>query len=281
MIPVFDPVKYLRQPFEVSIETLTLCNAACTFCPYPTLERKGARMDHNTLAAISIQLQDFTLPFFLSPFKVNEPLLDAGLLPWLARVNARIPLARLRLFTNGSPLTPTKIIEIANLSNVEHLWISLNSVLPSEYKALMSIEFDITARKLDILHSLVSGKSFKHPVVLSRVIDPRNADRYFHKYCSIRWPAFKTFDIKRDGWLGFVDPWNPAIPKTPCGRWWELSILSTGLVSLCCMDGKGEFPIGDASTESLLEIYNRGTWLERRELMASRAKYHPCSTCTY
>jgi hypothetical protein len=31
-------------PTEVTIETQAICNAACTFCTYPTMERKGNKM---------------------------------------------------------------------------------------------------------------------------------------------------------------------------------------------------------------------------------------------
>lgn len=31
--------RYMNTPMEVAIETQTVCNAACEFCPYPSLER--------------------------------------------------------------------------------------------------------------------------------------------------------------------------------------------------------------------------------------------------
>lgn len=282
--PKFDYAKYLRQPFEVSIETLTLCNATCNFCPYPTLERKGTRMPQGMWDSLMSQLTAFKHPFFLSPFKVNEPFADKTLLGKLKYLYIDIPLARLRLFTNGSLLTEEIIQDIAALRNVEHLWISLNSVDAAEYEFVMGLKFERTALRLDQLHRMCVAGIFTHPVVVSRVTKSPVAGRaniVFHQFCAHRWPLFRTFDIKQDGWLGYVDPWNPTIPATPCGRWFELSILSTGVVSLCCMDGKGEFSIGNLHENSMLEIYNRGTWLQRRELMNSREFYHPCSTCTY
>jgi hypothetical protein len=241
-------------------------------------------MDQDLLVSLSLQMTKFQHPFFLSPFKVNEPLLDKNLLPWLQKVNENIPLARLRLFSNGSPLTAEKIIDIAALANVEHFWISLNSVDETEYESVMSLRFEQTAAKLDLLHRAVENKLFPHKVVVSRVsTQPWSAvDRApFNLYCAERWPYFIPFHIKRDGWLGFVPPADGTIPKTPCARWWELSVLSTGMVSLCCMDGNGEFPLGDLNKDSMLTVYNRGSWFDRRYFMATRLDYHPCSTCTY
>lgn len=284
--PKFDPSRYLHQPFEVSIETLTLCNAVCTFCPYPTLERKGTAMSDELWSRLVLEMASFKEPFYLSPFKVNEPLLDKKLISRLLNINLFVPQARIRLFSNGSPLTDKKIGDISELENVEHLWISLNSVDPNEYRALMSLDFDRTAEKLDLLHDACKYGDFKHTVMLSRVCDkPWSViDRApFELYCMNRWPLFRPFHIKRDGWLGFVPPADPRIPSTPCARWWELSILSNGVVSLCCMDGKGEFPIGDLNRQTMLEVYNSEGWLRRRGdgLPRTRREYAPCNSCTY
>ena len=80
---------YLDFPAHVHLETNALCNAACTFCPYPTLERKGAKMPDALIAKIIEDLRDIpqTLPFQLSPFKVNEPFLDTRLFSILAQIN--------------------------------------------------------------------------------------------------------------------------------------------------------------------------------------------------
>lgn len=271
---------YLDQPYEVSIETLALCNAACTFCPYPTLERKGTRLPDEAIQMLIEEMRHWPNPFYISPFKVNEPFLDKRLIPICAHINAAIPNAMLRLFSNGSPLTFYKLREIDSLANVAQLWISLNSHISAEYKSLMSLDFENTATKLDTLHGMVSNGYFRHPVVLSKVTAGED-ESGFQTFCANRWPLFQVFLIKRDGWLGYVPPMDSSIPDTPCNRWFELSILATGVVSLCCMDGKGEFPIGDINTQSLLEIYNSYHWRDRRERLISRREVHPCSTCTY
>jgi MoaA/NifB/PqqE/SkfB family radical SAM enzyme len=223
----------------------------------------------------------FPKPFYFSPFKVNEPLLDSRLIPLIAQFNQLRPDCPVRVFTNGAPLTFEKIHAIARLENIAHLWVSLNSTVPDEYKGLMNIEYANTARKLDTLHDVLSQGGFPHSVMLSRVSQSEETDNRFVRDCYDRWPLFANTIIKRDGWLGYVAPGSPEIPPTPCVRWFELSIVATGIVSLCCMDGKADYPIGNVHHSSLLEIYNAPHWRERREKMLSRADVHPCSTCTY
>ena len=49
---------YLDFPAHVHLETNALCNAACNFCPYPTLERKGTKMPDALIAKIIEDLRD-------------------------------------------------------------------------------------------------------------------------------------------------------------------------------------------------------------------------------
>lgn len=293
---------YLEQPMEVSIETLALCNARCTFCPYPTLDRKGTRMDSEVVVRLIDEMARFPIPFSFSPFKVNEPFLDSRLLDFCQEFEARCRNGHLRLFTNGSALTFDKMTQVAKLQRVQHLWVSLNSHKADEYRELMGLEIGHVFKRLDLLHSLVVDGEFLHPVVVSKVTsvrrivpnplpDPRYEtfqvnqaaidDAEFYNFVRDRWPRFNVHFIKQDGWLGYVPPSSPEIPDTACVRWFELSILATGKVSLCCMDGKGDFCIGDIHQQTLLEIYNDPHYRARREAMISRRAVHPCSTCTY
>lgn len=261
---------YLDQPFEVSIETLALCNAACTFCPYPTLERKGTKMSTDLIYRLVDEMNDFALPFSFSPFKVNEPLLDKRLFDICQRLTA----GKIRLFTNGHPLTEKNIDKIAEIPNLAHLWVSLNSVDPDHYKALMNLPFDRVRKNLDRLH-----KGFPHPVVVSAV----GLDNHeFVDYCQDRWPKFQVVRIPNTGWLGYdATDWD-EVPNEACTRWWELSIMATGQVSLCCMHSgaDSQWNIGDLNNQTLLEVYNDPSYKERRAQLMSRTM-DPCRICTY
>ena len=258
---------YLDQPREVALETYAKCNAACVFCPYPTLDRIGEKMSDDLIIDLIDQMSEWDKPFYFSPFKVNEPLLDKRLITIckdvLMNTNGII-----RLFSNGSALTPKKIEEIATLDRLEHLWISLNDYRAKEYRELMNLDFENTASKLDYLHE--SGFPFR--VVLSTVGFPNEE---FRRYCFDRWPNFESFAIHRSGWLGDIEPQDRPIPEHECGRWWEMSIMANGIVSLCCMDGQGKYPQGDVKAESLLDIYAK----MREHRVRKKRDWFPCNTC--
>lgn len=276
---------YLDWPHEVTIETFAKCNAACVFCPYPTLERQGTKMPDAMIDRIIEELKDHPLPFIVSPFKVNEPFLDKRLIPICRKINAELPKANIRLFSNGSALTERHIREVATLERVVHLWISLNEHEPEAYRATMNLDFERTAANLDRLHDAVTLREFPHEVVVSKVMGagyPTPRDLAFREYVAARWPLFKSFLIKRDSWLGFIEPNDRPVPDAPCGRWFELNIMATGKVSLCCMDGRGEYPIGDLNEQTLFEVYNGKAYRNQRQRMLSRKEAGgACATCNY
>src|SRR5688500_7831084 len=49
---------YVDYPAVVHLETLAVCNAACEFCPYPRLERQGARMSDALIEKVIDDLSD-------------------------------------------------------------------------------------------------------------------------------------------------------------------------------------------------------------------------------
>jgi MoaA/NifB/PqqE/SkfB family radical SAM enzyme len=51
---------YLDFPAVLGIETLALCNAACDFCPYPGMERKGEAMPDRLIAEIPDDIEDIS-----------------------------------------------------------------------------------------------------------------------------------------------------------------------------------------------------------------------------
>jgi len=145
---------YLDYPKHVHLETKALCSAACNFCPYPTLERKGTVMPDDLIAKV---IEDLTaipadLPFQLSPFKVSEPFLEQRLFDILATINAKLPNAQITLTSNASPLTESRLKRLLSIQNISYLWISFNDHRRDAYEATMSLSYDHTLDRLRLLH---------------------------------------------------------------------------------------------------------------------------------
>ena len=175
------------------------------------------------------------------------------------------------------------IERIAEIKKLNNLWVSLNEVDAVAYEALMQLPLDRTLRNLDALHDLRQQKKFPHHVVVSRVIDGSDRDQAFLDFVKQRYPLFQAFMIGTGNWSGQVSVGqNRRVPSVGCWRWYELSIMASGKVALCCMDGEGKHVIGDVSTQSVLEVYNAPAYRKMRQFTFSRkAAAAPCDTCIY
>ncbi|MEK7436392.1 MAG: SPASM domain-containing protein [Pseudomonadota bacterium] len=276
--------RYLDFPHEVSIETLAVCNAACVFCPYPDLERKGDKMPDALVEKIIADLRDVPqdLPFSISPFKINDPLLDVRIFDIMGEINARLPNAALRMFTNGSPLTEKHVARLARVRNLAQLWVSLNHHEEQRYEQIMKLPLKRTLERLDMLHRKKAAGEFPPPVQVSRVCDGSPEDQAFLDFVTLRYPLFQAGMVAQSEWLGQVPGLLAAGKLHPvgCGRWFELSITATGQVAFCCMDGRAEYPIGDVSKSHVLEVYNNPDYRRYREHFADRTEGAPCRSCT-
>ncbi|HWG43726.1 MAG TPA: tetratricopeptide repeat protein [Gemmataceae bacterium] len=274
---------YMDYPAHVHLETMAVCNASCNFCPYPTLERKGATMPLELIEKVLDDLKAIPreLPFQLSPFKVNEPFLDRRLFYVLDLCNDKLPQATLTLTTNASPLTEKKLEQLAEVKNLDYLWVSLNDHRPAEYEATMGLSFGRTLERLEMLADKKTAGKISFRVVLSRVGDGTATDAEFCRWVGERFPQFQSSVFRRGGWLGQVEGTVGEVPDVACTRWFDLSIAATGVVAHCCMDGQAKWPIGDVTRQHVLEIYNAPHYRRLRERTLSRAEAEPCNGCTF
>jgi hypothetical protein len=275
---------FMDFPKTLTIETFAKCNAACTFCPYPTLDRQGTLMPDDLFDKILADLAAIPaeIPFSIAPFKVNEPFLDKRMFDLCRRINERLPNASIQIFSNGSTLTTANLKKLAEIQRLEFLWISLNHHDKAAYEALMGLRFDQTlARMQDVWRAKDEGW-LKPPVKVSRVADGSADDAAFEAFVTSRFPGFQPMLVGREDWVGQVEVTRHRSPKPQgCTRWYELSIMATGEVALCCMDGKGEHVVGDVRTQSVLEIYNSPAYRALRETARTRlAAPDPCRDCT-
>ena len=277
---------YLDWPAFVHLETIALCNAACDFCPYPTLERKGTRMPDALIEKVVGDLAGIPrhVGFQLAPYKVSEPFLEPRLFDILALVNRRLPNARISIITNGAALTDRNVDRLLAVREVAYVNVSLNFDNAAEYESVMKIPFERTLRRLDALHERRLAGQLPFPVRLTRVSDNRLTDTRYVGWVRNRYPGFKPAIVNRNDWIGGVDTdaAAPETPDVPCHRWFDLSITATGKVAMCCMDGEVRYPKGDVNESNALDIYNLPRLRQlRQQLISRRAVGEPCNRCTY
>ncbi len=273
----------MDYPLHVHIETFAQCNAACNFCPYPSLERKGEKMEDSLIQKVVEDLCDIPRlhKFQLSPFKVNEPFLDSRLFDILALFNERLPNASVTLTSNASPITLEKLKKLTLVRNLAYLWISFNDHREAEYEASMQLPYFRTIDRLNMIHQFIVERQSPFRVVLSRVGDGSSADADFVRFVKARFPKFESSIFPRGNWLGQISDTPDIIPAVGCIRWFDISITASGIVAHCCMDGAAKFAIGNVRTQHLLDIYNQPDFRSLRHGAETRLVAHPCNTCTF
>ncbi len=275
---------YMKYPFHVHMETLALCNASCEFCPYSTLERRGTKMPDSLIDKI---IDDLTaipsdVAFQLSPFKVNEPLLDKRLYKILEKINIRLPHAHLTLTTNASILNEKHLEKLCRVGNIHYLWVSLNEHRPQQYRQVMNLPYEKTINNLNRIHAWKGQGKIPFNIMLARVSTDCQEDIAFRDWVSRQYPLFLSCIVPRGDWLGQVQrKFECQIPDVGCIHWFELSITATGKVAHCCMDGHCRYPIGDVNTTHILDIYNAPSFRKLRESADSRLHAPVCRSCNF
>ncbi|TLM79444.1 MAG: radical SAM protein, partial [Actinobacteria bacterium] len=119
----------------LQIETLLACNMACSFCAYPLLEDKGARLDDATVLRLLDQVDPDDPEFEYVCFShYNEPLLDDRVFDFLRAARERG--LKTLLITNGLALRSPETVE--RLLSAEPDFIKISFQTASRHKFYQS-----------------------------------------------------------------------------------------------------------------------------------------------
>lgn len=284
---------YLDSPMHVHIETLGMCNARCRCCPNAISPRRTEKMSDELFAKIVEDLKQLSQdrPLAVSPFKLNEPLLDPKIFERMKILAQSLPQARLWLTSNWALADENRIQQLANVPQLGYIWISLNTLDPVEYRQWMGLELARTVENVRRLLALNQKRRFVPTVILGRVADGTEQDRQFAEDARRVFAEFqegRDYQIgllPRGDWMGDcaeeVSAAAYRLAEQPCSRWFELSITCTGQVAFCCMDGLCRHPLGDVNRQSILEIYQQAACRELRQLLPPRRLVGPCVGCTF
>ena len=273
--------RHMDYPYLISIETLALCNAACNFCPYPQLERKGLSMSDELLWKIVHEFKDLPkdLPVTVVLSRVNETFLDKRVFAVAEWINRELPHWNFNFFSNASPLTPSNLTRLAAIRNINVLVLSVNDYRPEVYEAVMKLPFPRTLERVGDVHRLKQAGAIPFDVVLSRVGDGSDHDERFRAWVQQNYPLFQAWVTPRADWIGAVKTNVSPVPDVGCTQWFELHVLANGKEAFCCVDAEGRLGRGNAANQHIVEIYNQPYRKQIRLKIQSRLQLPYCQTC--
>lgn len=210
---------------HIEIETYNRCNGGCDFCPVSVRHEKRTEkfMSQELFNKIIFELRKMKFDGCVALFSNNEPFLDSRLLIFLEIAREQLPNAKMHLFTNGTILTLEKFKKA--IRYLDELIIDNYSenlkLIPTNKKIYdYCIDNEELSKKVTII--------LRNP----REILEARAGQAPNKQLSEELSNVKC-----------VHPFRQMI------------IRPDGKVSLCCNDAIGLTVMGDASNESLNDIW--------------------------
>lgn len=268
-----------EYPRLVSVETTSRCNAECPFCPYNVRAREKTHMSQQLFEKIIEDCTEFPLPA-IEPFLNGEPFVDPKIMDRLELIRTKLPNTKLRVYSNGYALSPKRVDELCELG-IDHLYISLNTLNPEKYRAIMGFKLERTLENVRYLTDPVRRSKVARKITLrmARMEDTTlEEQQQFKAFCDAQ--GVRCFIVGLFNYKGDIHSPLP-VPKYACEHITRLDILSSGKVALCCMDQEGAYSLGDVNNHSVLEVF-RGEASRRYQDMhrsGRRTEIEPCGTC--
>ena len=244
------PLSFLgmKMNTEVRIETSTICNYHCKFCPHGTASftRKKEIMSYEMFTAIVDKLPPHITDITLSGF--NEAFLDQTILPKIGY--AKNKGKSVHVLTNGSLLNKTIIDSLIEIG-IQDLRISLHAIDPTVHKTITGCDNSATVASLT--YAITTPLS----ITITADIIEENASEV---------DAIKAWSDKVDlveiwkphNWADWGTYRKPTCKKITCGRPFNgpIQVQVDGTVNMCCFDYNGKLLLGDATKESFEEIFS-------------------------
>ena len=273
---------------RLMLELCSICNAHCSFCPYPELGRPLQRMPDEIFEKIIVRLKEenITPPSF-ELHMMGEPLLDPDIFKRAARLREEFPKTRIAITSNFNSVSESIIKDLLD-SQVNCLNISLNAATPETYHQLMGLDYQRTINNINRLLELRAQREQEGRkglwIQLSYVICAANQKE--------KWKFWRQWASRVDSLrMQVASPWTKKLPLLP-HRWWgkrnhypcadlftKMPIFSNGDYALCCQDATGMVHLNVQDTK-IWDAFNSATFQRIREGQLSGKWISKCENCT-
>lgn len=277
-------------PRTIQIQTLTGCNADCIFCPYGATQgtQPRGRMSDGLFRRIIEEAARHDVRR-ISPYLMNEPLLDRTLFDKIRLINRKVPACKVVLTTNGHFLTPEAAETMLDIGEGLHeVYVSLHGIDRAAYEKTMrgNMDFDRTIANVNYFIEVQERRRAGRPklwitMVDTAVIDARAAVSYWQS----RGVASKyTVLENRGGNIRDAEGFSrqPLTPYTTCARLFKQAyIMFNGDLVLCCVDYSREQVLGNITHSSISEVWNGpvATDIRRRYIAREFGSLPLCGAC--
>ena len=228
---------------EICIETTSLCNRKCSYCPVSKFDRGKNFMSKKLFQKIIAQLVDMKFKGDIHHHFFAEPLLDKRLEDFVAYEKSRLPYCPVTIYTNGDLLTKKRFQSLKK-SGVDYFFITLHYENPNKNFTRFYRSLDKKSKKRIVIRKLSPASLL---VTRGGLVKVKNKE--IKKFC------------------GF--PSN------------NLVIDTHGNVALCCEDYFAKYKWGNVKKETIINIWNKTAFKKlRNQTMKGDFSLPLCEHCT-
>jgi radical SAM protein with 4Fe4S-binding SPASM domain len=238
----------------IQIESSTICNGHCAFCPRFDMTRLGGTMTDELFHKIIEDAIEMGVKE-IYPFLNGEPFLFPKLFEWLDYLKERD--IKVTLYTNASVFTKEKADKLNTYTNITDLIFSMHGYNKQSYESQMQLSYEKVKSNIEYFISI--AKIPYQIYMLDTSINHEGINEFLDT-----WKGNKTFIAKYNNWAGKRIS-SMKGNRVPCERILNsMTIYWDGRVNLCCMDSDAGVILGDLNKQSIKEIWESNQWMRNK-----------------
>lgn len=278
----------LRFPDSIQIQTISVCNGKCIFCPYPEVNDKftHGKMERSLFESVVKELASNKISV-IYPYLMNEPFLDKEIFDKIRYMKDKIPSASIVLTTNGTLLTDDSIKKLLE-SRLDNLVISLNTVDAEIYSRMMGMGFDLVRGGIEKLMRKTAACSSKLKILISIVITKENEGSLDKIYDFCKTNNLRYFTNRVENRAGNLGNYSDIkLAQRPddkrlqrCVRpLVQAYLLYNGDMLLCCADWRRRVVLGNVLKDGgIMRVWNSDRARKLRDAVR-RGQFDKISIC--
>jgi radical SAM protein with 4Fe4S-binding SPASM domain len=286
-----------RLPRNLHIEATNICNAKCTFCAYPQMERAKETMAMQDFRRIIDEYVAMGGEYVsLTPI-VGDPFIDRHLFDRLNDLDKRPEIKGFYFYTNAILMKPQVSEKLLAYGDKLNIYVSWGGFDRETYKTIMGVDqFNLVRQNIEAFVATKLKLSSSTVLTIALRCPPANwTGDVWEKFN--HWKNQKLIKIDfinaYDSWAGKVKDEDlkqvglePVIMPYKRGAcellYMKPIILANGKVNACaCRDVEAELIVGDLKESTLSEIW-AGKGIEEIIQRHERGDFPDvCQRCTW
>lgn len=277
--------RYPDFPDQVYVELTNICNARCTICATPAMQRKRENMSMELFRKIVDECGRYKAKKIL-PFLHGESLLVKGALDYFRYARKAAPGTHVNLTTNGSKLTAEKTEILLQEDLLDSLIVSIDGGDKETFERIrLGLDYDSIRNNVlgFIRRRNELGKSKPNVSIAMVTVDQNKNTRAQLKRAwaeadEVRFSVYFN-------WAGKLENTGRTPNKVNfCERLYHyITILADGRVAMCCFDSEADYCVGNLREQSIHEVWHSELFNLKRRWLYERnfEQLKLCSGCDY